>query len=41
MVDTDIDWLWMLFGFVVGIVCSWFVSDLVYPIKKHRKNDEE
>lgn len=32
--NIDIDWVWMLAGFVFGIVCSWFVSDLVYPINR-------
>lgn len=40
MADIDIEWGWMLVGFVVGIGCSWFVSDLVFPIKES-KNDEE
>jgi hypothetical protein len=30
----------MLAGFVVGIVCSWFVSDLVFPVGE-KTNDEE
>lgn len=35
MFDTlDVDWMWMGVGFIIGIVCSWLVSDLVYPIKK-------
>lgn len=34
MVDINIDWVWMGVGFVVGIGCSWFVSDLVFPIRK-------
>lgn len=41
MVDLNIEWAWMLVGFVVGIGCSWFVSDLVYPAKDNRKHDEE
>jgi hypothetical protein len=40
MVDIDIEWGWMLAGFVIGIVCSWFVSDLVFPIIKSEENDE-
>lgn len=34
MVDLNIDWMWMGVGFVIGISCSWFVSDLVFPIRK-------
>jgi hypothetical protein len=40
MVNLHIEWAWMLVGFVVGIACSWFVSDLVFPIME-KKNDEE
>jgi hypothetical protein len=32
MVDINIEWGWMLAGFVVGISCSWLVSDLVFPL---------
>lgn len=32
--NITIEWAWMLVGFVVGIGCSWFVSDLVFPINK-------
>lgn len=41
MADINIEWLWMMVGFVIGIGCSWFVSDLVYPVKENTKNDEE
>lgn len=34
MVDLNIDWMWMGVGFVIGISCSWFVCDLVFPIRK-------
>jgi hypothetical protein len=40
MVNLHIEWAWMLAGFVVGIVCSWFVSDLVFPVGE-KTNDEE
>lgn len=30
----DVDWTWTGVGFIVGIVCSWFVSDLVFPVKR-------
>jgi hypothetical protein len=32
--NITIEWVWMGVGFIVGIICSWFVSDLVYPIKR-------
>lgn len=41
MADINIEWAWMLGGFVVGIMCSWFVSDLVYPVKEESKHDKE
>jgi hypothetical protein len=34
MVDLNIDWMWMGVGFILGIGSAWFVSDLVFPIKK-------
>ena len=40
MVDLNIEWMWMGVGFVVGIVCSCFVSDLVFPVKEVEKDDE-
>lgn len=30
----NIDWIWMGVGFVIGISCAWFVSDLVFPVSK-------
>jgi len=38
MFDISIDWMWMGVGFIVGVGCSWFVSDLVFPIKD-KNND--
>lgn len=38
MIDINIDWMWMGVGFVIGISCAWFVSDLVFPIKD-KNND--
>jgi hypothetical protein len=32
--NMAIEWMWMGVGFVVGIGCSWFVSDLVFPVKR-------
>ena len=40
MINLHIEWMWMLVGFVVGIVCSWFVSDIVFPVGE-KTNDEE
>lgn len=31
-----VEWMWMGVGFIAGISCSWFVSDLVYPIRKKK-----
>jgi preprotein translocase subunit SecF len=42
MFDTmDIDWMWMLVGFIVGISSAWFVSDLVFPVVKHKDDDND
>jgi hypothetical protein len=32
MFDINIDWMWMGVGFVIGVGCSCFVSDLVFPL---------
>jgi hypothetical protein len=32
--NIHIDWMWMFVGFVVGVVCSWTVCDLVFPVRK-------
>lgn len=40
MADINIDWVWMLVGFIVGIGCSWFVSDLVFPVKEIDRDDK-
>lgn len=40
MVDLNVEWGWMFVGFVVGIGCSWLVSDLVFPVKEVDKRDE-
>jgi hypothetical protein len=31
---VDINWVQIGVGFIIGIVGSWFVSDLVFPIRK-------
>jgi hypothetical protein len=31
---VDINWVQIGVGFIIGIGCSWIVSDLVFPIKK-------
>lgn len=33
MFDTNIDWMWIGVGFVIGVGSSWAVCDLVFPIK--------
>jgi hypothetical protein len=40
MFDINIDWMWMGVGFIVGIVCSWFVCDLVFPVSKRYHEDD-
>ncbi len=32
--NLGMEWLWMGVGFIAGIGSSWFVADLVYPIKR-------
>jgi hypothetical protein len=35
MIDNiNIDWITLGVGFVIGVVSSWLVSDLVFPIRK-------
>jgi hypothetical protein len=31
---VDINWVQISVGFVIGVSCAYFVSDLVFPIKK-------
>lgn len=40
MADLNIEWSWMLVGFVIGIGCSWFVSDLVFPVAERKSREE-
>jgi hypothetical protein len=40
MFDINIDWMWMGVGFIVGIVCSWSVCDLVFPVTKRIRKDD-
>lgn len=35
----NLDWISVGIGWVVGIVCSLSVSELVFPIRKEKKND--
>jgi hypothetical protein len=35
----NLDWISVGIGWVVGIACSVFVSELVFPIKKENRND--
>lgn len=32
MVDINIEWGWILVGFIIGIIGSWLVSDLVFSL---------
>jgi hypothetical protein len=32
--NITIDWVTLGVGFVIGIVGSWFVCDLVFPVSK-------
>ena len=34
MADIYLDWNSFSVGLVVGFICVWFVSDLVFPIRK-------
>jgi hypothetical protein len=34
MADIFIDWNSFCAGLVIGFVCVWVVSDLVFPVKK-------
>lgn len=34
MADLLIDWNSFGVGLVIGLICAWFVSDIVFPIKK-------
>lgn len=34
--NLNIEWWWMLVGFVVGVGSAWFVSDLVFPLRKKK-----
>lgn len=34
MADIYIDWNSFGGGLVFGLVCAWFVCDLVFPVKK-------
>lgn len=36
MIYLDIDWMWMGVGFVIGVGCAWFVSDLVFPVRNKK-----
>jgi hypothetical protein len=29
---VDINWVQVGIGFVMGVICCWFVSDLVFPL---------
>lgn len=38
--NLNTEWWWVLVGFIVGVTCSWFVCDLVFPIKKKDRRDD-
>lgn len=31
---VDLDWMSVCVGFIAGIVGSWFVHDIVYPVRE-------
>lgn len=35
------DWMWLVVGFVVGIICCYFVCDLVFPVMEDRREDND
>jgi len=37
---VDINWVSIGVGFIVGVVCSYLVCDLVFPVKEDL-NDQE
>jgi hypothetical protein len=39
MFDLNIDWMWVSVGFIVGVGCSWFVSDLVFTTVNVKEED--
>lgn len=32
---ADLNWVQISVGFVIGVLASYFVCDLVYPVSKH------
>lgn len=32
---ADLNWVQIGVGFVIGVLASYFVCDLVYPVSKH------
>lgn len=34
--NITVDWMWMGVGFVIGIGSAWFVSDLVFPVRRQK-----
>lgn len=32
---ADINWVQIGVGFAIGVIASYFVCDLVYPVSKH------
>jgi len=37
---VDINWISISVGFVIGVISSYLVCDLVFPVKEHF-NDQE
>lgn len=38
---VDINWVQISIGFIIGVLCSWYVSDLVFPVKDNYERYEE
>jgi hypothetical protein len=37
---VDINWVQIGVGFVAGVLCSWFVSDLVFYVRNSEDNND-
>jgi len=37
---VDINWVSISVGFIVGVVCSYLVCDLVFPVKEDTNGEE-
>jgi hypothetical protein len=36
---VDINWVQIGVGFIVGVIASYFVCDLVFPVRNKNEND--